>query len=119
MRCLIVGAGSQGAAAAAILARDADVAGFTLADYDEELVAKVKAKLKADGAAANKIRPAQVDARDVDAVIKLARESDVILNFVHMDYRRASARRSGGWGSLRRHGVRLAVAARHRLRAPA
>ena len=47
MRCLVVGAGSQGAAAAAILARDADVAGFTLADYDEELAAKVKAKLKA------------------------------------------------------------------------
>ncbi len=86
MRCLVVGAGSQGAAAAAILARDADVTGFTLADYDEELVAKVKAKLMADGAAADKIQLAHVDARDIDAVTKLARECEVILNFVHMDY---------------------------------
>ncbi len=87
MRCLVVGAGSQGAAAAAILARDADVAGFTLADYDEELAAKVKAKIAADpAAAADKIKPEHVDARDVDAVAKLASGCDVILNFVHMDF---------------------------------
>ena len=86
MRCLVLGAGSQGAAAAAILARDAEVTQFTLADYNEELAAKVKAKLKDDGTTVDKIQLAQVDARDVDAVAKLARESDVILNFVHMDY---------------------------------
>jgi len=43
MRCLVLGAGSPGAAAAAILARDAQVTQFALADYNEELAAKVKA----------------------------------------------------------------------------
>jgi len=86
MRCLVLGAGSQGAAAAAILARDAQVTQFTLADFNEELAAKVKAKLKTDGASVDKISTVHVDARDVDAVTKLARKCDVILNFVHMDF---------------------------------
>jgi saccharopine dehydrogenase-like NADP-dependent oxidoreductase len=87
MKCLIVGAGTQGAAAAAIFARAADVTGCVLADYDPELAGSVKAKVTAAaGADAGKITAARVDARDVAAVSALATGCDVILNFVHMDF---------------------------------
>jgi len=87
MKCLVVGAGAQGAAAAAILAHAVDVEEFVLADFDEGRAAGVKTKLVADpGADAGKITVAQVEARDVEAVAGLAAGRDVILNFVHMDF---------------------------------
>ena len=87
MKCLVVGAGAQGAAAAAILSRAADVEAFTLADYDEGAAAKLRDKLAADPKAdAGKITVAGVDARDAGGVARLAAGCDVILNFVHMDF---------------------------------
>jgi len=95
MKCLIVGAGAQGAAAAAIVARDPEVLAVTLADRDADLAAKVKAKLGADAA---KFTTAGVDARDGEAVARIATGCDVVLNFVHMDLSstiRAAALKAG------------------------
>ena len=87
MKCLVVGAGAQGAAGAAILAHADDVMSIVLADYDTDLATRVKTKLAADPRAdADKITVARVDAREVDDVATLATDCDVLLNFVHMDF---------------------------------
>jgi saccharopine dehydrogenase-like NADP-dependent oxidoreductase len=88
MKCLVIGAGAQGAAAASILARASDVESFILADYDVARAEAVRAHIVADTGAAGggKIRTVRLDAGDVDAVARLASDVDVILNFVHMDF---------------------------------
>lgn len=86
MKCLVIGAGAQGAAAAAILARAQDVESFVLADCDPARAEAVKAHIAATGGDGGKIATAAVDAGDADAVAALAAGADVILNFVHMDF---------------------------------
>ena len=94
MKCLVLGAGAQGAAAASILARARDVESFVLADYDAARLEAVKARLALDGKAdAGKVTTAPVDAGDVDAVARLAAGVDVILNFVDMDFSAGVRRR--------------------------
>lgn len=99
MKCLVLGAGAQGAAAASILARAGDVESFVLADYDAARVEAVRARLALDAAAdAGKVTTATVDAGDAAAVARLAAGADVILNFVHMDFSagvRAAALQAG------------------------
>jgi saccharopine dehydrogenase-like NADP-dependent oxidoreductase len=88
MKCLVIGAGAQGAAAASILARAADQESFVLADCDLARAEAVTAHIAASagGACAAKLTMARLDASDVDAVARLASGADVILNFVHMDF---------------------------------
>lgn len=87
MKCLVLGAGAQGAAAAAILTRADDVESVLLADRDERLAADVRSRLDADPRGdAGKVAVTAADARDVDGVARLAAGRDVILNFVHMDF---------------------------------
>ena len=87
MKCLVIGAGAQGAAAAAILARASDAEEVILADYDLGRAEAVKKQLASQPAAdADKFTTAQLDAGDVEAVARLATGCDVILNFVHMDF---------------------------------
>jgi saccharopine dehydrogenase (NAD+, L-lysine forming) len=86
MKCLIIGAGAQGAAAASILSRAGDVESFVLADRDPARGEAVKAHIAATGGDAGRITTAAVDAGDVDAVAALAAGAGVILNFVHMDF---------------------------------
>jgi saccharopine dehydrogenase-like NADP-dependent oxidoreductase len=87
VKCLVLGAGAQGAAATAILARADDVDSVLLADRDQGLAAGVRARLGADPRSdAAKLSVAAVDARNVDEVARLAAGRDVIVNFVHMDF---------------------------------
>lgn len=87
MKCLVLGAGAQGAAATAILSHAGDVESVLVADRDQALADGVRSRLEADPRSdAGKVSVAAVDARDVDHVARLAAGRDVILNFVHMDF---------------------------------
>jgi len=77
----VIGAGAQGSAVAAILAKGTDADTIVLADYNVELAERVTAKI-----GDKRISTAKVDATDVDSVASVARGCDVILNLVHMDY---------------------------------
>jgi lysine 6-dehydrogenase len=74
--CLL-GAGVQGFATAAVLARDSDTESIVLADRDMEQAARV-----ADTVSSGKLVTAQVDATDIASVAAAARGCDVILDLL-------------------------------------
>lgn len=76
MKAMIIGAGAQGAAAAAILARDESVEKIILGDLNEKMVTQVAEKINSD-----KLEHVVVDANDVDKVAEYAKAADVIIDF--------------------------------------
>lgn len=77
MKILIVGAGGQGGPCVSILSRDVDVEEIRICDLNIEAAKKV-----ADKVGSAKVRIAEANATDVEAIAKIAEGVHVILDFV-------------------------------------
>ena len=77
-KVLVLGVGAQGSAAAKRLDEEAVVSEVVCADYDIEAVNKIVAEL-------NKAKGVQVDAHDVDSIIKAAEGVDLVINALPLE----------------------------------
>ena len=77
MKILVMGAGGQGAPCASILSKDPDISKVKLCDLDPELLEKVAAKI-----GSSKVITEQVDATDIDAIVKAAEGMDAIIDLL-------------------------------------
>lgn len=81
MRYCILGAGVQGSATAAVVARAGDAEAIVLADRDARLADRVAEKIGCDV-----LTTAATDAADVASIVRAADGCDIILNLVDPDF---------------------------------
>ena len=80
-KVLIIGAGAQGGACASILSKRKNISNILLTDVDLDLAQKTIDKIGSD-----KIFAAKIDAADGVQIEKVARDIDIIFNFVLIRY---------------------------------
>ena len=78
-KIVVVGVGAQGSTIAKRLDEHPQVSEIICADYDEEAAQKLSASLK-------KARAVQLDASDIDNVIRVAQGCDLIVNGLPLEY---------------------------------
>lgn len=74
-RVVVIGAGGQGGPCVAILAKDKDVSEIVLADIDQDLLNKVKNRVKSD-----KLTCEKVDAGSLEEIERVTKGSEAVIN---------------------------------------